>query len=229
IGFVANNSAYSSGQIDIDAALKNARFIRFCNLFNIPIVFIEDTTGFLPGKEQESRGIVQAGRAMLDAIIDVRTPRILLIVRNAFGGAYASFNNYATGADLVVALPTTRLAVMGPAGTEFVYKDELRSLRRSMRAKSAQLVADKTAAGLDRASAQAEAEAEAQAWLKEQESAFQRRYEEEIMNPREALSLGSISRLVLPTELRAVLTKNLGFFLRHYQPSPMGGIQREFH
>ena len=68
IGFVANNSAVASGQIDIDAALKNARFIRFCNLYNIPVLFIEDTTGFLPGREQEARGIVQAGRAMLDSI-----------------------------------------------------------------------------------------------------------------------------------------------------------------
>ena len=66
---------------------------------------------------------------MLDSIVDVRTPRILLILRNAFGGAYASFNNYPTGADLVLALPTTRLAVMGPAGKEFVYKDELRKVR----------------------------------------------------------------------------------------------------
>src|SRR5690606_23174296 len=64
VGFVANNSAVSSGQIDIDAAYKNARFIRFCNLYNIPVIFMEDTTGFLPGTDQERRGIVQAGRAM---------------------------------------------------------------------------------------------------------------------------------------------------------------------
>jgi len=83
---------------------------------------VEDTTGFLPGKDQESRGIVQAGRAMLDAIIDLRTPRILLILRNAFGGAYAAFNSYATGADIVLALRPTRVAVMGPAGKEYVYK-----------------------------------------------------------------------------------------------------------
>ena len=87
IGFVANNSAVASGQIDIDAALKNSRFIRFCNLYNIPILFIEDSTGFLPGRAQVERGIVQAGRAMLDSIIDLRTPRFLLILRNAFGGA----------------------------------------------------------------------------------------------------------------------------------------------
>ena len=85
VGFVANNSAVASGQIDIDAAYKNARFIRFCNLYNIPVMFLEDTTGFLPGREQEHRGIVQAGRAMLDAIVDLRTPRFLVLVRNAFG------------------------------------------------------------------------------------------------------------------------------------------------
>ena len=89
VGFVCNNSSVSSGQIDVDAAYKNARFIRFCNLYNIPVIFMEDTTGFLPGRDQESRGIVQAGRAMLDSIIDLRTPRLLLIIRNAFGGAYA--------------------------------------------------------------------------------------------------------------------------------------------
>src|SRR6516165_3118376 len=132
VGFVANNSAVASGQIDCDSAVKIARFVRFCNIYNIPIIFMEDTTGFLPGREQEARGIVQAGRSMLDAIVDVRTPRILLILRNAYGGAYASYNNYPTGADLVLALPTTRLAVMGPAGKEFVYKDDLRKVRGAM-------------------------------------------------------------------------------------------------
>ncbi len=96
------------------------------------MIFMEDTTGFLPGREQEGRGIVQAGRAMLDSIVDIRTPRILLIIRNAYGGAYASYNNYPTGADLVLALPTTRLAVMGPAGKEFVYKDEVRKMRAAV-------------------------------------------------------------------------------------------------
>ncbi|KZZ09865.1 acetyl-CoA carboxylase carboxyltransferase subunit, partial [Oleiphilus sp. HI0079] len=134
IGFVANNSAVASGQIDIAAAYKNARFIRFCNLYNIPVIFMEDTTGFLPGKEQETAGIVQAGRAMLDAIVDLRTPRFLVIIRNAFGGAYASYNNYPTGADFVIALPSTRAAVMGPAGVEFVYKNELRAIRGAVKA-----------------------------------------------------------------------------------------------
>ncbi|MBB3167467.1 acyl-CoA carboxylase subunit beta [Simiduia aestuariiviva] len=213
VGFVANNSAVASGQIDIDAAYKNARFIRFCNLYNIPVIFMEDTTGFLPGKEQEQNGIVQAGRAMLDAIIDLRTPRFLVIIRNAFGGAYASYNNYPTGADLVVALPSTRAAVMGPAGVEFVYKEELQKIRGAVK----QRLAD----GEDAAAVQA--------WQVQQEAALKTRYEQELMNPNEALSLGSISQIVMPCDLRALLCKNMAFHLRHYVPEPFNGVQREFH
>ncbi|MCS6856904.1 MAG: acetyl-CoA carboxylase carboxyltransferase subunit [Sandaracinaceae bacterium] len=208
VGIVANNSAVDSGQIDVAAAYKAARFIRFCNIYNIPLLFIEDTTGFLPGKEQEAMGIVQAGRALLDAIVDVRTPRILLIVRNAFGGAYACFNNYATGADLVLALPTTRVAVMGPAGKEFVYKEELRAIR----AQAKRMNPD-----------------EAEAFLREREAEMAARYEEELMNPREALSLGSISRLIMPREMRRVIAEAFDFLMRHYEPGPMQGPQREFH
>ncbi|WP_419810756.1 acyl-CoA carboxylase subunit beta [Bacterioplanoides sp.] len=206
VGFVANNSAVSSGQIDIAAAYKNARFIRFCNLYNIPVIFMEDTTGFLPGKEQEHQGIVQAGRAMLDAIIDLRTPRFLVIIRNAFGGAYASYNNYPTGADFVVALPSTRAAVMGPAGIEFVYKKELQEIRAAL--KSGAQSAD---------------------WAKEQEALLARRYEEELMNPNEALSLGAVSQIVMPRDLRKVLCENMAFHLRHYTPEPFNSVQREFH
>ncbi|MBQ0731160.1 MAG: hypothetical protein KBT75_10695 [Oleispira antarctica] len=206
IGFVANNSAVSSGQIDIAAAYKNARFIRFCNLYNIPVIFMEDTTGFLPGKDQEAQGIVQAGRAMLDAIIDLRTPRFLLIIRNAFGGAYASYNNYPTGADFVIALPSTRAAVMGPAGVEFVYKNELRAIRSAVKNKQ-----------------------QTAQWAKEQEALLAKRYEEELMNPNEALSLGSISQIVMPSDLRKVLSENMSFHLRHYTPEPLNAVQREFH
>jgi len=229
VGFVANNSAVSSGQIDCDSAVKIARFVRFCNIYNIPIIFMEDTTGFLPGREQEARGIVGAGRSMLDAIVDVRTPRILLILRNAFGGAYASYNNYPTGADLVLALPTTRLAVMGPAGKEFVYKDEMRKIRASAADMAKKGVAARTAAGMDGPQAKKDAEKEAADWLKQQEAALNKRYEKELMNPKEGLALGSISSLVMPTDLREVLAKNLNFMLRHYKPSAMTGPQREFH
>ena len=229
VGFVANNSAVASGQIDIDAAYKNARFIRFCNLYNIPVMFLEDTTGFLPGREQEHRGIVQAGRAMLDAIVDLRTPRFLVLVRNAFGGAYASYNNYPTGADFVVALPTTRVAVMGPAGVEYVYKEELKAIRSSVPKRIAEAAESQRAQGLSEADAQVAAEESVQVWAKHAEQALAQRYEREIMNPEEALSLGSISQIVMPAELRHVVADHLAFCLRHYEAGPLQSVQREFH
>ncbi|WP_061218163.1 acyl-CoA carboxylase subunit beta [Leptospira weilii] len=212
IAFVANNSAVSSGQIDIGAARKGTRFIRFCNLYNIPIVFLEDTTGFLPGKEQEQNGIVLEGRKLLDSIIDIRTPRLTLIIRNAFGGAYACFNSYHTGADMVFALPTARIAVMGPAGKDYVYKDEVSSIqkeyqenvKKGMSEKEAIVVRDKKLQVLST------------------------QYERELMNPKEALSLGSVSRIVLPGTTRSILFQNLDYLIRHYKPAPLSGPQREF-
>jgi acetyl-CoA carboxylase carboxyltransferase component len=229
IGFVANNSAVASGQVDIDAAYKNARFIRFCNLYNIPVVFLEDTTGFLPGREQESGGIVQAGRAMLDSIVDLRTPRFLVIVRNAFGGAYAAFNSFPVGADFVVALPTTRVAVMGPAGVEYVYKDELRKIRGSVASRLQAETRAQVEAGLSEEQAGAAARQLVDDWVKSEEALLAQRYEQELMNPNEALSLGSISQIVMPSDLRQVLAENMAFYLRRYQPGPLQSVQREFH
>jgi acetyl-CoA carboxylase carboxyltransferase component len=143
----------------------------------------------------------------------LRTPRFLVIIRNAYGGAYASFNNYNTGADLVIALPTTRLAVMGPAGVEFVYKDEVRKIREDVKVRITKDANDTQAATQ---------------WGKQQEALLAQRYERELMNPREALSLGSISSIVMPSDLRREIATNLEFHLSHYKPSPMTGIQREF-
>ena len=212
VGFIANNSAVASGQIDVAAARKGTRFVRFCNLYNIPMIFIEDTTGFLPGKDQEQAGIVLEGRRLLDAIIDLRTPRITLIIRNAFGGAYATFNSHYTGADMVLALPTARIAVMGPAGRAYVFKDELTDIQKAYTdAKKRGASEQQAAAERDAALAQ-----------------LSQRYEQELMNPKEALALGSVSRIVLPGSSRRVLAKNLEYLLRHYEPSAMSGVQREF-
>ena len=166
---------------------------------------------------------------MLDSIVDVRTPRILLILRNAYGGAYASYNNYPTGADLVLALPTTRLAVMGPAGKEFVYKDDLRKVRAAAADMVKKGTEARVKAGMEGAAAKQDAEKEAAEWLKGQETALNQRYEKELMNPKEGLSLGSISSIVMPTDLRKVLGENISFLMRHYKPGPMMGPQREFH
>jgi methylmalonyl-CoA decarboxylase subunit alpha len=212
VGFIANNSAVASGQIDIGAARKGTRFVRFCNLYNIPMIFLEDTTGFLPGTEQERGGIVLEGRRLLDSIIDLRTPRITLIIRNAFGGAYATFNSYFTGADMVMTLPTARIAVMGPAGREYVYKDEFQSVQRAYK--------DSLRKGTP--------EDEAARVRDEALAALSRRYEQELLNPKEALSLGSVSRVVMPGTTRRELARNLDYLVRKYKPAPMTGVQREF-
>jgi acetyl-CoA carboxylase carboxyltransferase component len=211
VGFVANNSAVASGQIDVDAARKGTRFIRFCNLYNIPMIFLEDVAGFLPGSDQESRGIILEGRRLLDSIIDIRVPSITLIIRNAIGGAYAAYNSHFVGADLVLAMPMARIAVMGSAGREFVYKDELRALEAEYQ---------KARAKGDEAGAKKRRD-EALAKLNE-------RYEAELMNPKEALSLGSVSRVVMPGTSRRVLAEHLNFLMRTYTPSAMSGPQREF-
>ena len=171
---------------------------------------------------------LSTGRAMLDAIIDLRTPRFLVIIRNAFGGAYAAYNNYPTGADLVIALPTTRVAVMGPAGVEFVFKDELRDIRGEKKKKIAALTQENTAKGMSDADAAEAAEKTAAAWAKEQEALLAQRYEKQLMNPNEALSLGSISQITMPSDLRKVLTEAVGFHLSHYKAEPMQSVQREF-
>jgi acetyl-CoA carboxylase carboxyltransferase component len=139
----------------------------------------------------------------------LRVPRITVIVRNAYGGAYASYNNYPTGADAVFALPTARIAVMGPAGRQFIYKDEFRAIQAEYR---------KGRAGDEKAAA-----AERDRKLAE----LTRRYEAELMNPEEALKLGSVSRLILPGYSRKVVGECLLFLLRHYRPSAMAGVQRE--
>jgi acetyl-CoA carboxylase carboxyltransferase component len=212
IGFVANNSAVGSGQIDVDAARKATRFIRFCNLYNVPLLFLEDTPGFLVGSEQEGRGIILEGRRLLDSIIDVRVPSITLIIRNAFGGAYAAYNSHFVGADMVFAMPHSRIAVMGPGGgTDFVFKKELRGLDAEYR--------KAVAAGTD--------EAEAAKTRDAGVARFRDQYERELMNPKEALSLGSVSRIVMPGTSRRVLAQNFDFLIRTYEASPMAGPQRE--
>jgi acetyl-CoA carboxylase carboxyltransferase component len=165
----------------------------------------------MPGTEQESRGIILEGRRLLDSIIDVRVPSMTLIIRNAFGGAYAAYNSYFVGADMVFAMPMARIAVMGPAGKDFVYKDELRAIDQAYRKRVAE--GDEPGAARER-----------DASLKE----LSDRYEHELMNPKEALSLGSVSRIVMPGTSRRVLAENLGLLMRTYTPSPMAGPQREF-
>ena len=211
VGFIANNSAFASGNIDTEASRKGAKFIRFCNLYNIPVIFLEDVSGYAPGSEQERAGVVQAGRELLDAIVDLRVPRLTLIVRNAFGGAYCAWNSYHVGGDFIFALPSARIAVMGPAGRQFVYKDEFRGILK------------KYQHDLDSGNSEREAAIERDAAM----AKLTARYERELLNPEEALRLGSVSRIVMPGQSRKVLGNTLCYLLRHYQPCAMAGTQRE--
>lgn len=115
-GIVANNPKFLAGGLDIDSSDKIARFIRFCDSFNLPLVTFEDVTGFIPGIMQEHRGIIRHGAKILYAYSEATVPKITIILRKAFGGAYVAMNSKAIGADLVYAWPTGEVAVMGPEG-----------------------------------------------------------------------------------------------------------------
>ena len=126
VGIVANQSAVKAGTLDIDASDKTARFIRFCNVFNIPIVTLVDVPGFLPGVQQERGGIIRHGAKMLFAYASATVPKITVILRKAYGGAYLAMCSSDMGADAVFAWPTAEIAVMGAEGAvKILYKREI--------------------------------------------------------------------------------------------------------
>ncbi|PQJ35382.1 methylmalonyl-CoA carboxyltransferase [Salinibacter sp. 10B] len=126
IGIVANQPAVLSGTLNIDASVKGARFVRFCDAFNIPLLVFEDVPGFLPGTDQEWNGIIKEGAKLLYAFCEATVPRITVITRKAYGGAYDVMNSKHIGGDLNFAWPTAEVAVMGPkSAVEIIYRDEL--------------------------------------------------------------------------------------------------------
>lgn len=116
IGIVANQSNYMAGSLEINAADKAARFIRFCDCFNIPLLTLVDVPAFLPGSQQEHNGIIRHGAKMLYAYSEATVPKVSLIMRKAYGGAFLAMNSKGTGADIVYAWPIVEIAVMGAAG-----------------------------------------------------------------------------------------------------------------
>ncbi|NCU16754.1 acyl-CoA carboxylase subunit beta [Pallidibacillus pasinlerensis] len=116
VGLVCNQPKILAGGLDIDSSDKTARFIRFCDSFNIPIITFEDVTGFFPGVKQEHGGIIRHGAKILYAYSEATVPKITVITRKAYGGAYVALNSKAIGADLVFAWPNAEIAVMGPEG-----------------------------------------------------------------------------------------------------------------
>ena len=126
IGVVANQPKVLAGVLDIDSSTKGARFIRFCDAFNIPILTFEDVPGFLPGMDQEHAGIIRHGAKMLFAYSEATVPRITIILRKAYGGAFIVMNSKNLGGDFNFAWPTAEIAVMGPDGAvAILYRKEL--------------------------------------------------------------------------------------------------------
>ncbi|HCP41453.1 MAG TPA: methylmalonyl-CoA carboxyltransferase [Cryomorphaceae bacterium] len=128
VGIVANQPAYLAGVLDIHASTKGARFVRFCDSFNIPLLVLEDVPGFLPGTDQEWNGIITNGAKLLYAFSEATVPRITVITRKAYGGAYCVMNSKQIGADMNFAWPTAEIAVMGAKGAaEIIFRKDIKA------------------------------------------------------------------------------------------------------
>jgi len=126
VGFVANQPAVLAGVLDINASIKAARFVRFCDAFNVPLITLVDVPGFLPGTEQEHGGIIRAGAKLLYAYCEATVPKVTVITRKAYGGAYCVMNSKHIRSDLNLAWPTAEIAVMGPeAAVSIIFRKEL--------------------------------------------------------------------------------------------------------
>ncbi len=142
VGIVGNNPSALAGTLDIDAAVKGARFVRFCDAFNIPLVTFVDVPGFLPGVDQEHGGIIRHGAKLLYAYCEATVPRITVITRKAYGGAYVVMNSRSVGADIALAWPTAEIAVMGAQGAVNIIHRRDIAEAGDVEATRARLVAD---------------------------------------------------------------------------------------
>jgi acetyl-CoA carboxylase carboxyltransferase component len=142
VGVVAQQPAVLAGVLDVEASQKSARFVRFCDAFNVPLVVFEDVPGFMPGRDQEHGGIIRHGAKLLFAFSEATVPKLTVIVRKAYGGAYCVMNPRHLGADLVLAWPSAEIAVMGPEGAvNVVFRRDLADAEDPVRRKT-ELVED---------------------------------------------------------------------------------------
>jgi len=169
IGIVANQPKVLAGSLDVDGSDKAGRFVRFCDAFNIPLLALVDVPGYMPGSKQEYSGIIRHGAKLLYAFAEATVPKVTLILRKAFGGAYIAMNSKDVGADYVFALPIAQVAVMGAEGAvEIINKKEI-------------------AAAPDPVAARAQCIAQ---------------YEEDLMNPYVAASMGVVDEVIRPADVR---------------------------
>lgn len=179
VGIVANQPAHLAGCLDIDASTKGARFVRFCDSFNIPIITFVDVPGFLPGVKQEHGGIIRHGAKLLYAFAEATVPKIALILRKAYGGAYDVMSSKHIRSDFNFALPGAEIAVMGAEGAiQILYRSELERAKNEGN------------------------EADVRAKLINQ-------YKTAFANPYRAAELGYIDQVVEPTEIRQIFCQSL--------------------
>jgi len=142
VGIVANQAAQMAGMLDIDASDKAARFVRFCDAFNIPLVTLVDVPGFMPGTHQEYGGIIRHGAKLLYAYVEATVPKIAVILRKAYGGAYIVMSSKELRSDVNLAWPSAEIAVMGPEGAVNVIGRKAISEADDPDAKRAEMVDD---------------------------------------------------------------------------------------
>jgi propionyl-CoA carboxylase beta chain len=190
VGIVANQPAFLAGVLDIDASVKAARFVRFCDAFNIPLITLEDVPGFLPGVQQEYGGIIRHGAKLLFAFAEATVPKITVITRKAYGGAYDVMGSKHLGGDVNLAWPTGQIAVMGADGAvDILYRRDLAAVEDP----------------------QQRAELRAQRITE---------YEDTLFNPYIAAERGYVDAVIRPAETRSQVTRALRALVTKRQTLP---------
>jgi propionyl-CoA carboxylase beta chain len=207
VGIVANQPAFLAGVLDIDASVKAARFVRFCDAFNIPLITFEDVPGFMPGVEQEHGGIIRHGAKLLYAFAEATVPKLTVITRKAYGGAYCVMSSKHLRTDLNLAWPTAEIAVMGPEGAvNIVYK---REFEQALRTAEAVWPQGKAFTEEEKASILADLR-------KEKVEEFRERF----ANPYVAAERGYIDAVIRPSETRHRLNQALDVLATKREKNP---------
>ena len=189
VGIIANQPAFLAGVLDIDASVKGARFVRFCDAFNIPLITLEDVPGFLPGVQQEYGGIIRHGAKLLFAFAEATVPKLTVITRKAYGGAYCVMSSKHIRTDVNLAWPTAEIAVMGPEGAvNIVYGRELEQALKEAEGREGPLSDERRAELL--AAIRSEKVHE---------------FREQFANPYVAAERGYVDAVILPHETRRLL------------------------
>jgi propionyl-CoA carboxylase beta chain len=207
VGVVANQPAFLAGVLDINASVKGARFVRFCDAFNIPLITFEDVPGFMPGIQQEHGGIIRHGAKLLYAFAEATVPKLTVITRKAYGGAYCVMSSKHLRTDVNLAWPTAEIAVMGPEGAvNIVYKRELDATVRQAEAMWPQ--------------GKAFTEEEKLAVLADARKEKVEEFRERFANPYVAAERGYIDAVIRPSETRRRLNSALDMLATKREKNP---------